>query len=330
MIKKRIIVGDIHLQNNEPKRTQAIMFLDWLVEQDFNTNENDIVLLGDLCDVNSKPEVLGIYVDYFLNKLKFNKITILQGNHDINLLSSILSVFAPIPNVRVITEHTYEELGSTSFLFLPYYNHEGKNLKPMTETYSNLEKLYPNTINYGLGHIEDYSSHFSSKFCDTSKLKVKQWLNGHIHTETVTKGGNYLGSPILNSSTESGKTPYIAEIDLETTEYKLIKVPKFLEYYTVDYPNDLPEITTPLALFLVNNSIDKNETLSFYKEKAKELGFEFHARRILKKRVKLDDVENEKEFVSNKTDTEYFTEFMIATKIDENVASICQSVLRGK
>lgn len=101
---KRIVVGDIHLKKSEPKFSQGKMFLDWLVSQSFNNKENDLVLLGDLCDVNSPPEMLEVFVDYFLNKFKFYKITILQGNHDCNLISSILSVFRPLPNVEVITE----------------------------------------------------------------------------------------------------------------------------------------------------------------------------------------------------------------------------------
>lgn len=326
---KKIVVGDIHLKKSEPKFSQGKMFLDWLVSQSFNNKENDLVLLGDLCDVNSPPEMLEVFVDYFLNKFKFYKITILQGNHDCNLISSILSVFRPLPNVEIITEPKKETKEGLNFLYLPYYNHEGKNIKSMIDRYSSLHKEegFDQDFDYGFGHIEDDTSHFSSGFPSTKNLKVKQWMNGHIHTADIQNKGHYLGSPILDSSTESGKIPYIAEIDFEKKTYDLIQVPKFLEYYSVSYPDDIPDIQTPLALFQVVNSLDKEETIKFYTKQAKEKGFVFYPRQILKKKVKQELEDIGAVDYHEKSELEYFEDFANLTKMDKNVVDICKKTM---
>lgn len=327
---QKIVVGDLHLQRAEPKHSQTIMFLDWLFSQSFNCKDNCLTLLGDLCNIGAEPELLGIYVDYFENKSKFSSIEILQGNHDCNLVSTILSVFAPLKNVRVITQPETTEQGGISFLYLPFYNHEGKNIKSMKDRYSSLhtEKDFGGTFDYGFGHIEDDTNHFSNSYPDTSKLRVKQWLNGHIHTENVTKKGHYLGSPILDSVTESGKKPLIAVIDIDKNELSYVEVPKFLEYYSVKYPEDLPEVTTPLALFYVEDSIDKEETKKFYSEQSRKKGFEFYARRIVKKKAKkdLEDI-GEKDY-EEKTPMEYFDDYAEEYKVEDAVADICREIIR--
>ena len=320
-----ITVGDIHLQNSVPKRYQGLDFLKWLFSQEFNNKNNYLLLLGDLCEVNSPYELFEVFMDYFLNKSKFKKIYIVQGNHDCVNLSTILALFRPLPNVEIITDVTSFKLENTNMIFLPYYNHEGTSKIPMVERYSNLESEFTENYSYGFGHIEDDTEHFSKKFCDTSKLKVSTWMNGHIHTSNIQNGGHYLGAPILNSSTESGKIPYIARINLESKDYELIEVPKFLEYYEVEYPNKLPKIDTKYGLFLVKNSIDKNTTIEEYSKQAKEMGFEFYARRIMNKKATVE-IEERKNNSSNLT----FDEFAKVSKLDDSVADICREIIKLK
>ena len=321
---KLVVVGDIHLQDKEPKKSQCLDFLNWLFTQDFNNEENSILFLGDLCEINSSYEMYEVFVDYFVNRSKFEKILILQGNHDCVNQSTILSLFRPLPRVSVITDWDIITYYNTKILALPYYNHEGSEKISMVECYSNLYKELDTKFDFGMGHIEDDTEHFSKKFCDTSKLNVKIWLNGHIHTQNVTKGGHYLGSPILNSSTEGGKTPYIAIIDGETKEYELLEVPKFLEYYEVEYPNKLPKIETKYGIFLVKNALDKNIVVEEYSKQAKEMGFEFYTRRINIKKAVEDNT------LTEKSEKPTFEMFARSVELKDEIADICKQVIQLK
>ena len=320
-----IVIGDVHLQEKEPKKSQGLDVLDWIFNSDFNNPNNSLLLLGDLVEINSPYELYEVYIDYFENKSKFEMIFIVEGNHECANQSTVLSLFRPLKNVEVITEWKAWKYYNCNLLFLPFYNHEGTDKKPMVEEYSNLYKTVTEEFDYGFGHIEDDTEHFSKKFCDTSKLKVKTWMNGHIHTANIQNGGHYLGACTLNSSTESGRTPYIAKINGETKEYELIEVPKFLEYYEVEYPNKLPKIDTKYGLFLVRNSLDKKVTEEEYSRQADELGFKFYARKILSKKSKVLEVGE-----VEKTDKLTFDDFADSVELDDSIRDICKEVIKLK
>lgn len=320
-----IVVGDMHLQDKEPKKSQCLNVLDWIFNSDFNNPSNTLLMLGDLCEINSPYELYEIFIDCFENRNRFAKILIIEGNHECANQSTVLSLFRPLKNVEVITEWKAWKYYNCNLLFLPFYNHEGTDKKPMVEEYSNLYKTVTEEFDYGFGHIEDDTEHFSKKFCDTSKLKVKTWMNGHIHTANIQNGGHYLGACTLNSSTESGRTPYIAKINGETKEYELIEVPKFLEYYEVEYPNKLPKIDTKYGLFLVRNSLDKKVTEEEYSKQAEELGFKFYARKILSKKSKVLEV-GEVEKTENLT----FDDFADSVELDDSIRDICKEVIKLK
>lgn len=325
---KLVVVGDIHLQKSEPKCSNALDTLDWIFRQDFNNGDNSLLILGDLCEVNSLPELYEVYVDYFVNKSSFEQIYILQGNHDCVNQSTILSIFRPLPKVKVITSWDIVRFYNCNLLMLPYYNHEGTGLGSMVEVYSHLyenEEIKSTNIDFGFGHLEDATNHFSKKFCDTSKLKVGHWFNGHIHVNDSMNNGNYLGSACMNSVTESGHKRYILEIDGETKEFKHTELPAFMEYYEVEYPNKLEKISTRYGIFLVRNAIDKNLALEEYSRQAEELGFDFYARRVLRKNVKEVEVSD-----TERTERLTFEDFVRSTKLDNDVADACREVVKLK
>lgn len=328
-----IVVGDMHLQDKEPKKSQCLDVLDWIFNSNFNNPSNTLLMLGDLCEINSPYELYEIFIDCFENRSHFAKILIIEGNHECANQSTVLSLFRPLKNVEVITEWKAWKYYNCTLLFLPFYNHEGTDKKPMVEEYSNLggkiatfngERL-SDEFDYGFGHIEDDTEHFSKKFCDTSKLKVKTWMNGHIHTANIQNGGHYLGACTLNSSTESGRTPYIAKINGETKEYELIEVPKFLEYYEVSYPDPLPKIDTKYGLFLVRNVLDKNTVMEEYSKQAKDLGFKFYERKIIYKKSKVLEVGE-----VEKTDNLTFDDFADSVELDDSIRDICKEVIKLK
>lgn len=322
---KLIVVGDIHLQEREPKKSQCLDFLSWLFNQDFNNENNSLLFLGDLCEINSPYELYEVYVDYFVNRSKFEQIFILQGNHDCANISTVLSLFRPLPRVKVITNWEIIKFYNCNLIMLPHFNHEGTDEVSMVELYSNLYKTVTDEFDYGFGHIEDDTQNFSKHYPSTKDLKVKQWMNGHVHAPTIQNGGNYLGSATLNSSTESGDTKYLAIIDGETKEYELKEIPKYLEYYTVEYPNKLEKPKTKYAIFTVKNVLDKNVALEEYSKQAKEMGFEFYTNKVLKQRVtevEIDDVE--------KSEKPNFQKFAKSVGLSNEVFDICNEVIRLK
>ena len=320
---KLVVVGDIHLQCREPKKSQCLDFLSWLFNQDFNNENNSLLFLGDLCEINSPYELYEVYVDYFVNRSKFEQIFILQGNHDCANISTVLSLFRPLPRVKVITNWEIIKFYNCNLIMLPHFNHEGTDKVSMIELYSNLYKTVTEEFDYGFGHIEDDTQNFSKHYPSTKNLKVKQWMNGHVHTPTIQNGGNYLGSATLNSSTEHGNTKYLAIIDGISKKYTLQEIPKFLEYYEVCFPNSLPKIETKYGLFLIKDAIDKKTAIEQYEKEAKNLGFEFFARKVLIKRTKSIEM-NDLEICSEKPNFETFAK---AVKLDDEIIDICKEII---
>lgn len=331
MIKNSIVVGDLHLTYKKPKYYQVIDFLDWLFKNDFNNSENELILLGDLVEeIDSPNELLEVYIDYFLNKSKFERIKIIQGNHDCSIESTYLSAFRPIKNIHIITQAETQVYDyGTKILFLPFYQHEKTNLPPMIDYYSNeLKNVATEKYNFCLHHVEDETNHFSNNFCDLSWInKDCTFLCGHIHTENVSKGGRYLGAPILNSKTESNKTPYIAIINHERTTHTLIEVPKWLEYYEIIYPNDLSIPTTKYAIFTIYESLNKEETIQYYSKQAQEKGFTFYHRRIFSKRIKKEDFQVSENEIQDKSTLEYFEDYCKINKVEDRVQDLCKDIL---
>lgn len=325
MSKKVIVVGDLHFQStNMCKYLQTRKFLEWLCGQETNCSENDIVLLGDVAEFNAPFSIFGELVDWFENHFKYSHIYILQGNHDISPSESLLNIFKNLKRVTVISQWCVKNIDGIKFLFCPYYHHEGKDIEPMTVLYSNLyENENCHDIDYCLHHVEDETNHYGEKFCDFSKLDAGHFLCGHIHTEDVSKGGHYLGSPIKNSSTESGKTAYIAEIDCDTKDYTLKEVPEIMEYYECEDMTEPTDIFTDLALLTVKNVINKEDSVSFYKP-MEERGI--YVKQFVSRKVRNEDG---KSSVHNKekTNIEYFNEYASSVKLNDDVCSLCKGVL---
>jgi len=331
MVKNILVVGDLHLREKKPYYEQTLDILNFIFSnKSFNNKETILLLLGDLVErINSTYELVQIYVDYFLNKSNFFSIKILQGNHDCALLrdsygnishSTVLSVLKPLPNVEIIDSWKYEKASNElpiSLLYLPHYDHEGTDKESMDKVYSNLK--IDNNIDFAFTHVEDETNHFGNKFCDLSNLKVKQFLNGHIHTENLSSGGRYLGAPGFNSSSEANKTPYIAMIDIESKKHKLIEVPKFVEYLTVTYPEKLPESKVKYPIFTIHDSIDKQETLRFYSEQRKDL----YVRKVFTKKHKSETLESNSEYEKEDSIKNLFSQYGKDNKVSKDVSDIC-------
>jgi len=333
MINNVLVVGDLHAQKIKPKYQQIIDFLNWLfIDSGYNTEDSILILLGDLVETMDDPsELLEVYIDLFINKSKFRSIVVMKGNHDENMNSSFTSALRPLHTVQVIENITELNIEGLNCLFLPYYDHTKSNLPPMTEYYSSMEIIekYNKNYDYVFHHVEDELNHYSKKYCDLSWVKTNNWLCGHIHTENITQGGRILGAPIFNSSSESDKVPYIAQIDLSSKKYKLIEVPIYLSYHTINYPEKIYMPSTPYALWTINESLDKKETIKYYTDQATELGFTFYPRRINSKRITKELIKDTSD--SNKeTYIETFDRYAKINKVSDAIMDICKPILTKK
>lgn len=325
---KALVIGDLHHRGDEPKCYQVPKFFTWLLKQDYFKEHKYIILAGDLVEsVFIEHGFLSYFVDLFLNELNDKIIYIVEGNHDKTLDTNIIDIFRPFKNVIVIDSAKAEQLENTSFLFLPHYDHEGTDLEPMEIAYPKLK--IDTEIDFGIAHITDHTQPGNKKV-DTSKLSVKQWLNGHIHTPDIQKGGNYLGSPVLNSLTESGKTPLIASIDLMTKKFSLIEVPKFLEYFCVTYPDPLPEkIGVEFGIFTIKESLDKQETVKYYENQAKDKPYKFYIRRIESKKTLVQVEKSNGKSENGKSPKEYLDSFISSQKVKDKIADILKEAICG-
>lgn len=324
-----LVVGDVHNQEKEPKKSQATKTLNYIFESKYNNPNNSILFLGDLVEsIDTPHEVTKFYVNLFLNISKFKQIYILQGNHDASIISSLLQVFDPFQNVHIITKPEILDIENNRVLALPYY-YEDEHNPSMQEKYGRILPLleeYQQKFDFVFHHVEDETEHYTKKFCDLSWVKTNYWLCGHIHTCSLQKGGRYLGACILNSSSEKGRQPYIAFV--QDREYELIEIPKFLDYYSVEYPNNLPSMNTELGLWTVTNSLDRNETITFYEKQALEKGFKFYPRRIFTANFEKFSSED-KQNVSYEEEplTSQFEKYALKQKLNNNVQAICLSIL---
>lgn len=323
----RIVLGDLHVRPKEPFKSALVSFFDWFVESKYNSPDNDLLLLGDLTEDPLNPgEINYIILNLFLNKLKMRNIDILQGNHDYSLESgSNLEIFKALPNVTVYDKPAIMEEGNIKYLLLPYYYPNSNDLPPMEEYYSNLPEEYRQDYDFICHHVTDESIPIVKNHCDLSYLKGNR-VGGHHHNFA----DGYLGSVSLNSVTESGKTPMLMTIDTDTGVSHYEEIPKFVEYYTVSYPEDLPNITTDYAILYIKESVSKEESLTFYKKKMEEQGKELYVRRIDRKRLHdNEDLKEEKRESDRKSVGEYLTEFSTDRKVNSDVVKVIMEVLNA-
>lgn len=308
-----IVIGDVHLRDNEIKKLQAEAFFTWIKEQEFLKKEQIIVFLGDLFEVAYPSVDLVVYYLQLFKDWKDKTIYILEGNHDCNLETNALDFFKTLDNVIVIKDAQEIEIEGKKCFCLPHYDHEGTDKEPMIVAYSKLEGTY----DYIFAHVLDETQNFgnSKNFCDLTKLKGKK-LFGHVHSPTVQKDGTYLGSVTKNSSTEKDDQKLLAVIDESGLNF--VNVPSFMEYETVKYGED-PTHKDTLVYLNVLEAPSKFEAKNYYETK-------FPNVKINKVITKRQEVLNT-EVPVTETDEVGFEAFAIEKGLSPEVIDICKKVL---
>ena len=245
-----ILEKDRHARGDSPFFEAHKFYNNWLLDKDFNNESTNFISLGDwFHSSHPTPEEIDEEMRFLSNsKMKF---FLLAGNHDwsgVLKQYSILS-FRNLSNVEIICEPCVKTIEGKTFAFLPHY----KNFKVMKELYTNLSEEFINA-DYVCYHFEDETQHG----IDTSYLKGKRF-GGHIHTQCK----NYeLPMPITSRYDERGLDNGIYNL----TEDKIISVPKLIDYYDIEYGDEIPIGLAMFPMINIKNAPSKQLAQEKYKD----------------------------------------------------------------
>lgn len=269
----------------------------WLLEQDFNSSSTTFISTGDWYHTAVPDPVEVDITEKFFNDSKFKKIYILAGNHDFSTSEKVYSIL-PLRNnsrIEIITEHCVRNIDNKVVAFLPFM----KNVKYMKEVYENLSDEFINAdiIVY---HFDDES--VSSKGINLSYLKGKR-IGGHEH---LPRENYELCVPIIGNYSERESRPTLLLID---DKEQFINIPRFVDYYSVEYGQDLPDVEAQFPIWNIENAPSKKQGELFYQEKYPSIYIhEVHVVNKKKKEIKKENnkstsqVEFFEEYIKERTD----------------------------
>lgn len=315
-----IIIGDLHYNSKEPRINAMQDFNNWFLNQGFNNENNIALFLGDIFDESKPdPETNELVLKFFSN-LKFKKIFIVQGNHEYSGLTkqSANQILTKFNNIEIITNLKKLDVENLHCLCLPYF-YPSQNGKNIYDVYNNLSEDFINDkYDYVFGHIEDETQHFGNNFINLSKLKGKRIL-GHIHIPS----DNYLGVPVISRYDERNIDCKIASISFKDKLINYIEVPKLLNYYNVEYPNDLI-FEVPYPIFTINNCIKDKGCKEYYINKYKDKKLYFREFKY-KEEKEENFIEDDEKVLTEK---EMFNNFCQEKKINNEIKKICEGYLK--
>jgi len=325
MGKKLVVLGDTHFKHEEPFFSMQKSFIEWFADQPFNNEKNLFLSLGDLFDkYNPSPKVNDLVLDFFNNKMKFSKKNVLAGNYkhefDIRKRTWAIDILSSIPDVLLFKSPTEWVVDNNiECLVLPwYYKTVFPEFGDMKKYYENLpEGIAKKQYAFIFGHITDVD--IFGEIVNIDYLKGKKIL-GHVHSKNF--GKSFLGSPYILSKNEQGEDKQLLLIDLETKELEYVKIPKFLDYYKVTYPN---EVKIPTNCEYPIFEIYKAPSIDIAKEKYKNLIIKKNGIHLEKSDTKIS-LENSAN--SDKLSIkEHFENFEKENKIDKEVSNLIREVL---
>ena len=287
-----IVEKDRHMTRNEPFFSAHKDYDNWLINNSvLNSKENTYISLGDWYTLATpKPDEID-ETERFFNEFHCHKI-ILAGNHDFSDTDKIWSIYplANSVNTEIILEPCVRTIGNNTFAFLPFYKHL-KNYPPMKEYYSNLGEEFVNA-DYVCYHFEDETINFGKnrKGIDISYLKGKR-LGGHVHCSQK----NYeIGMPIISRYDERNQKNNL--FCIKDKEEFFIDIPKFIDYYSVEYGKKLSEIEAKYPIWNIESAPSRKQAKEFYNNLK---DYEIHEIKVLNKKEKqIENHSNEKSIIS--------------------------------
>lgn len=241
-----LIEKDKHLKEAEPFFSAIKDYHNCVLDQEFNNENTTYISLGDLFHSSLPTPKEYDEMERFLNSSKFRKIYLIAGNHDYSGSKKSYSIL-PLqnnPRVKLVLEPTLIGIEHNSYLMLPHL--PGSKMK---QVYENLPGNL-SQADYILYHFEDetiqYGGHKNG--INISYLRGKR-IGGHIHKSQT----NYeLGMPVLSRYDERGDKNTLFSIENNVESF--IEIPKFLDYYSVEYGQELPAVEAKYPIWDVLNA----------------------------------------------------------------------------
>lgn len=318
--KNMIIEGDLQIRSDKSTYNDASVhylarknYIEWILSSDLNIEENIFCSLGDFFELSHPtPRDMKLAI-YYLSNLKCKRKIIIAGNHDYDRYRNSYSIdpLAEIPGVELIKKPIDLVIEGVSFKILPFfYDYIFSDLESMKKEYESLSGTY----DFILTHVSDETQNFGgTEGINLSNLKGER-LQGHIHTG----GKGYVESPLPNKTSEVLKERNLRVLNLETKEVLKRKIPQFLEYITVVYPE---KITKSFSESLINLTIteapDKTLALDHYKKEYPDAFIKEVRKKVLK--------EIPKEGISSKKVRpikELWDSFSTENKVDKEVSTL--------
>jgi len=319
---KLVKIGDIHsmLKATHFKSTQA--FFAYLLTSDLNNNQTTLLFLGDIVHyANSEPSVVALWIKFCNDFL--GEIVILGGNHDDSALNkqNFLDIFEGCPNVTAVQEPCEMMFGSLKTLMLPFYRHTRlKHLPPM-------EDLYPSKT----GEYDYIYLHMETKPTFSKGITLHEDLKGTIrsgHIHTGSENGCYLPSVNPTSTTEKDVKTYIEIVDCETKDVEKRYIPRFLNYVTFNYLDDIVIPNDGLYYLIdIYHAPGRKDAEEYYKDVLDQENVFLH--KVYKKEFILDRQANlfTSTKVQLKTHKEFLLELASTKKFNNDLTSYLESLI---
>lgn len=340
------VIGDIHFSSEKAWKTKVgksfINYMSKEVTPQVDKNDS-CLLLGDILDKMVNPgsvyDLLSSFYSSFL--AKFKNVYIIPGNHDYGIYSSsgkeelTFSSLAQQPNVTIISK-PYEvlDIEGNKCVFLPHLPNIGSPERWYPTYYEqNKEQLSQINADYGFGHLSLATEHLDKRALSIKKdiVPAKRMIFGHIHTKIDPE---YAGSVYANKINETDERTLL-KINLSTKEETLLKIPNFVEYEHIIYPNSIkPVDRSPhtIVVYEVEGNISENEAKEKYKNEniLRVVSPLYSLKRDNKKEFN-DELLKSEDFVVKdylKAYQDMKTENNI--RVDEGVNNLVESVLKPK
>ena len=328
------VLGDIHFRDDKEYFSRACEeFLKWFKKWDRNIESNSLILAGDLVETSLLSGNVAEYLERFIKYSNFNSIHICCGNHDKRKYHNddqlAYQFFRNKENVYIYERPTEVSIDDKNILILPYFVGLNNYGKTMNEYYGDIYNNPKFSNNYDLvvGHFcGDDASYFGGSDCvyNLDKINTKKLILGHIHTRTLNPEV-YIGSVFACKKNENDSTRCAMVLDNDT--WVEDKLPEFVEFLTVIYPNPLPKSNAIIPVYTVLNCKSESIALSKYpniaiKRTTTDM-FEISSNH------KTNALEREFEAVKKLDIKELFISFLKAqdVPIEEDIVKDCEKML---
>jgi Icc-related predicted phosphoesterase len=339
------VMGDVHFSHyHKWDYPVGMNFLSWIKDNIKTTPNRALIFLGDLVEneyaVGSEIELMENWYNTLASK--YDLIIALVGNHDLKVVNNkeeLIFSFLKNKEKLFIIDKPYTSLTicNKKCLFLPHIrSSDGKAENEYRRYYEKMKDKIGIGYDYAFGHVavEGTLPKMSNiPYVPKEYIPAEKLIFGHIHNRVTA---DVLGSVwACNTDQDKEENRALAEIDFTKANneaYSEIKLPKFINYKYVDFPNHITEVAKKYEtnLYIVSGNISQDMAEDMYKDY-----YVYRVRNTLfanqDKKAKNNEIQKDVSFVISDF-SEQFENMLVEMKINcsERIKKIVLDTLRGK